>query len=143
MSRSVDPDWVQVQHRSFMAWVNNQLKNIDDFQKIEDLPGGLQTGENLVALVEILSGKKAKYAIKKKPTMRIQKIQNAKIALDIVDSEKIKLINISAEDMTDGKLKSILGLIWSLILRYQINKNTSSTVVTTLKTKPMQLKNAK
>jgi hypothetical protein len=132
MSKQVDPDWIGVQHRSFLAWVNNQLKVQEDFQKIEDLPTGFQTGENLVALVEIISGKTASFAIKKNPTMRIQKIQNSKIALDIVAAEKIKLINISAEDMADGKLKAILGLMWSLILRYQINKNTSIFTFSTL-----------
>jgi hypothetical protein len=125
MSSRVDPEWVQVQHRSFMAWVNNQLKK-NESEPLDDLPSGFATGENLVKLLEILSGKKAKHAVKRDPTMRIQKIQNAKIALDIVDSEKIKLINISAEDMIDGKLKAILGLMWSLILRYQINKNNAT-----------------
>lgn len=32
----------------------------------------------------------------------------------------LKLVNVGGEDINLGRLKIILGLIWTLILRYQI-----------------------
>jgi hypothetical protein len=44
----------------------------------------VESGENMVKLVEILVGKKSKFNPKKNPTFRIHKIQNNKIAIDLV-----------------------------------------------------------
>ena len=43
------------------------------------------------------------------------------IALDFIKSRKIQLTNIGAEDVVDGNQKIILGLIWTLILRFTIS----------------------
>ncbi len=41
--------------------------------------------------------------------------------------QKVRILNffglIIRKDITDGKIKLILGLIWTLILKYQISKN--------------------
>ena len=34
----------------------------------------------------------------------------------------MKLVNIGAEDLHDGKKKLVLGLTWTLILKYEISK---------------------
>jgi filamin len=52
----------------------------------------------------------------------MQKYENNNIALAFIKAEGLKLVNIGSEDITGGKLKLILGLIWTLILRYQIQK---------------------
>jgi len=61
------------------------------------------------------------------PLVRPQKLENNTIALAFLKKENIKLVNIGSEDITDGNLKLILGLIWTLILRYQITKGGSDT----------------
>ena len=39
------------------------------------------------------------------------------------ENDGIKLVNIGNEDIVKGNLKLILGLIWSLIVRYQIGRS--------------------
>ena len=42
-------------------------------------------------------------------------------ALDFVKARGIQMTNIGAEDVVDGNKKIILGLIWTLILRFTIS----------------------
>ena len=37
--------------------------------------------------------------------------------------EKVRLESIGAEDIVDGNPRLILGLIWTIILRFQVNIN--------------------
>jgi hypothetical protein len=54
--------------------------------------------------------------------MRAQKLENCQTAIKFIQSEGIKLVNIGSEDFVDKKLTLILGFIWTLILRYHIQK---------------------
>lgn len=51
----------------------------------------------------------------------MQRFENVNKALDFIKGRKIQLTNIGAEDIVDGNRKIILGLIWTLILRFTIN----------------------
>jgi len=51
----------------------------------------------------------------------VQRFENVNIALEFIKSRKIQLTNIGAEDIVDGNRKIILGLIWTLILRFTIS----------------------
>lgn len=53
--------------------------------------------------------------------MRVQRFENVNISLDFIKSRGIQMTNIGAEDVVDGNRKIILGLIWTLILRFTIN----------------------
>ena len=53
--------------------------------------------------------------------MRVQRFENVNVALDFIKSRGIPMTNIGAEDVVDGNRKIILGLIWTLILRFTIN----------------------
>lgn len=53
--------------------------------------------------------------------MRVQKFENANTALEFIKSRGIQMTNIGAEDVVDGNRKIILGLIWTLILRFTIS----------------------
>lgn len=53
--------------------------------------------------------------------MRFHMIQNAQMALDFLRYKKIKLVNIRAEDIVDGNPKLTLGLIWTIILHFQVS----------------------
>lgn len=48
-------------------------------------------------------------------------LQNAQMALDFLRYKKIKLVNIRAEDIVDGNPKLTLGLIWTIILHFQVS----------------------
>lgn len=100
--------------------MNVQLKKVG--VQIESLVKGMETGENLVLLIESLTGKTSKVKPKKDPQTRIHKIQNAKIAIDMLREDKMELVNISAEDVVNGSQKIILALVWRCILKFQITK---------------------
>ncbi|KAF4526810.1 hypothetical protein B566_EDAN017999 [Ephemera danica] len=52
--------------------------------------------------------------------MRFHMLQNVQVVLDFLRYRKIKLVNIRAEDIVDGNPKLILGLIWTIILHFQV-----------------------
>jgi Ca2+-binding EF-hand superfamily protein len=85
-----------------------------------------------------LTNKSAPVAINKNPTFKIHKIQNNSIAVDFAKSEKISVVGCGAEDFVDGRLKIILGFVWTLILKYQINKGDTVKKPAPVKRKPIQ-----
>lgn len=112
-----DRTWVDVQKKTFTRWCNNFLS--ERLMKLADLETDLSDGIKLINLLEILSGKSlGKY--NKKAGIRPQKLENVSTALAFIKSERIKLVAIGPEDVVDCNLKLILGLIWTLILRFQI-----------------------
>src|SRR6195952_5140962 len=74
----------------------------------------------LIHLLECLSNESlGRYAAK--PKLRVQKFENVNLSLDFIKSRGIQMTNIGAEDVVDGNRKIILGLIWTLILRFTIS----------------------
>jgi len=110
--------WVDIQQNTFTRWCNEFLK--ERGYHIKDLGKDLQDGIILCNLLEIISGGKSVGKYNKNPRVPAQKYENNGIAMQFIASEGIKTVNISNEDITNGRLKLILGLIWTLILRYQI-----------------------
>nr|XP_061808630.1 plectin a isoform X3 [Nerophis lumbriciformis] len=53
--------------------------------------------------------------------MRFHKLQNVQIALDFLKRRQVKLVNIRNDDIADGNPKLTLGLIWTIILHFQIS----------------------
>jgi len=53
--------------------------------------------------------------------MRFHAIQNVETALRFLRYKEIKLVNIRGEDIVDGNPKLTLGLIWTIILHFQIS----------------------
>lgn len=60
---------------------------------------------------------------REKGNMRFHMLQNAQTALDFLRYKKIKLVNIRAEDIVDGNPKLTLGLIWTIILHFQVSNS--------------------
>lgn len=74
----------------------------------------------LIHLLECLSNESlGRYA--SKPKLRVQRFENANLALDFIKLRGIQMTNIGAEDVVDGNRKIVLGLIWTLILRFTIS----------------------
>lgn len=87
---------------------------------VKDLVTDLSDAVLLIHLLECLSCESlGRYAAK--PKLRVQKFENANTALDYIKSRGIQMTNIGAEDVVDGNRKIILGLIWTLILRFTIS----------------------
>ncbi|UYV73979.1 cher [Cordylochernes scorpioides] len=114
-----DAAWKRIQQNTFTRWANEHLKTVNKL--INSLETDLSDGLRLIALVEVLSGKRLPKH-NKRPTFRSQKLENVSVALKFLqDDEQIKIVNIDSTDIVDCKLKLILGLIWTLILHYSIS----------------------
>ncbi|KAK4202640.1 putative alpha-actinin-like protein [Triangularia verruculosa] len=110
--------WITVQQKTFTKWLNTKLevRNLE----VKDLVQDLSDGVMLIHLLECLSGESlGRYAAK--PKLRVQRFENANLALNFIKSRGIQMTNIGAEDVVDGNRKIILGLIWTLILRFTIS----------------------
>jgi filamin len=112
-----DPAWVKVQEKTFTRWVNTYL--VERMLKVNSLQTDFADGILLINLLEIISSKSfSKY--NKNPKIQMQKLENLTFALDFLAQEGIKLVSIDSNAIASGNLKLILGLIWTIILRYQI-----------------------
>ncbi|EGX96821.1 alpha-actinin, sarcomeric (f-actin cross linking protein) [Cordyceps militaris CM01] len=88
--------------------------------EVKDIVKDMGDGVLLIHLLECLSGESlGRYA--SKPKLRVQKFENSNLALDFIRSRGVQMTNIGAEDIVDGNRKIVLGLIWTLILRFTIS----------------------
>ncbi|KRX66982.1 Filamin-A, partial [Trichinella sp. T9] len=111
--------WKTIQQNTFTRWVNERLKMVDC--SVNNLETDLTDGLLLIRLLEVLSKKKLP-RYNKKPNFRSQRLENVSVALSFLETvERIKLVNIDSSDIVDGRLKLILGLVWTLILHYSID----------------------
>mmetsp|Transcript_22634 Transcript_22634/g.63587 ORF Transcript_22634/g.63587 Transcript_22634/m.63587 type:complete len:430 (+) Transcript_22634:105-1394(+) len=112
--------WADIQEVAFTRWCNNHLE--DRGMNIGTLKEDFTNGVALINLLEIISHPKTIPKYNRHPRIPIQKTENFNIALDFIKAQNIKLVNIGASDLVNGSTKLQLGLIWTLILRYEINK---------------------
>ncbi|KAM3858524.1 microtubule-actin cross-linking factor 1, isoforms 1/2/3/4/5 [Diretmus argenteus] len=141
----------RVQKKTFTKWVNKHLikvrKHITDLY--EDLRDGHNLISLLEVLSGVTLQLKSNPTLKKacvsrapplillggeddeeegaqgpreKGRMRFHRLQNVQIALDFLKQRQVKLVNIRNDDITDGNPKLTLGLIWTIILHFQISE---------------------
>mmetsp|Transcript_27072 Transcript_27072/g.64442 ORF Transcript_27072/g.64442 Transcript_27072/m.64442 type:complete len:1509 (-) Transcript_27072:202-4728(-) len=107
------------QLKTFTRWWNSwlQMRGIT----VTDLCEEIKPGVISMNLIELLSASVAgKY--NKSPSSRFQMLENNGAFLAQLKSKNIRLVNIGPEDLTAGNRTLILGLTWTLILRYEIQK---------------------
>ncbi|XP_062996569.1 spectrin beta chain, non-erythrocytic 4 [Elgaria multicarinata webbii] len=105
-----------VQKKTFTKWVNSHLCHVSC--RISDLYTDLRDGYMLTKLLEELSGEQLP-----KPTrgrMRIHSLENVDKALQFLKEQRVHLENVGSHDIVDGNHRLTLGLIWTIILRFQI-----------------------
>ncbi|XP_038592994.1 dystonin isoform X3 [Micropterus salmoides] len=140
----------RVQKKTFTKWINQHLMKVR--KHINDLYEDLRDGHNLISLLEVLSGDtlpRERDFLKtlrlvsgteacaveqhgdtvdddkgprERGRMRFHRLQNVQIALDYLKRRQVKLVNIRNDDITDGNPKLTLGLIWTIILHFQISE---------------------
>ncbi|XP_060036990.1 calmin isoform X3 [Erinaceus europaeus] len=86
-----------VQKRTFTRWVNLHLEKCNPPLEVNDLFVDIRDGKILMALLEVLSGR-----------------------------ELVKLVSIDAAEIADGNPSLVLGLIWNIILFFQIKELTGN-----------------
>uniref|UniRef100_A0A914V3B1 Calponin-homology (CH) domain-containing protein n=1 Tax=Plectus sambesii TaxID=2011161 RepID=A0A914V3B1_9BILA len=94
-------------------------------KRVDDLFLDLQDGYNLIALLEVLSGETLP---REKGFTRFHRIQNVQYCLDFLKTKKIKTVNIRPEDIVEGNPKLTLGLIWTIILHFQVSASWQQKV---------------
>ncbi|KAG8143739.1 hypothetical protein E2320_000924 [Naja naja] len=105
-----------VQKKTFTKWINSHLGQVSC--RIGDLYTDLRDGYLLTKLLEVLSGEQLP-----KPTrgrMRIHSLENVDKALQFLKEQRVHLENVGSHDIVDGNHRLTLGLIWTIILRFQI-----------------------
>jgi len=107
------------QLRTFTRWWNSWLTKRGE--TIADLCEDVKTGVNPILLLEVLTGTPAK-RYTKKPVNRFQMLENNEAFLAAVRAKGLQLVGIGPENLVDGHKTMILGLTWTLILRYEIQR---------------------
>ncbi|XP_042068704.1 plectin isoform X30 [Haplochromis burtoni] len=131
----------RVQKKTFTKWVNKHLikhSRVESQRHVTDLYEDLRDGHNLISLLEVLSGEtlprerdmaRSVRLPREKGRMRFHKLQNVQIALDFLRHRQVKLVNIRNDDIADGNPKLTLGLIWTIILHFQVSSSISDIQV--------------
>ncbi|RMB90526.1 hypothetical protein DUI87_33127 [Hirundo rustica rustica] len=104
-----------VQKKTFTKWVNSHLAR---GSHLGDLYSDLRDGRLLLRLLEGLSGETLP-----RPTrgrMRIHCLENVEKALRFLREQRVHLENVGSHDIVDGNPRLTLGLVWTIILRFQI-----------------------
>ncbi|XP_030414684.1 calmin isoform X1 [Gopherus evgoodei] len=122
-----------VQKRTFTRWINLHLEKCNPPLEVKDLFLDIQDGKILMALLEVLSGQNLLHEYKSS-THRIFRLNNIAKALKFLEDSNVKLVSIDAAEIVDGNSSLVLGLIWNIILFFQIkeltgnlNRNSSSS----------------
>ncbi|XP_076373889.1 LOW QUALITY PROTEIN: dystrophin-like [Tachypleus tridentatus] len=116
-----------VQKKTFTKWLNSQLSKANQ-PIIRDLFVDLRDGTRLLALLEVLCHRELR---RERGRLRVHHLNNVGRALQVLEENGIKLVNISTNDIVDGNPKLTLGLVWSIILHWQVHgvlKNASHEI---------------
>ncbi|XP_072314505.1 uncharacterized protein clmna [Eucyclogobius newberryi] len=114
-----------VQKRTFTRWMNLHLEKCNPPIEVQDLFRDIQDGHVLLALLEELSGCKLLHGFKKS-SHRIFRLNNIAKVLTFLEERNVKLVSIDAADVADGNASIVLGLIWNIILFFQIKELTGN-----------------
>ncbi|KAJ8705806.1 hypothetical protein PYW08_012852 [Mythimna loreyi] len=115
--KALQEERLHIQKKTFTKWINSFLQKAR--MEVDDLFVDLADGRRLLKLLEIISGERLPRA--NNGRMRVHKIENVNKSLSFLHT-KVRLESIGAEDIVDGNPRLILGLIWTIILRFQIQE---------------------
>uniref|UniRef100_A0A8C0IGH3 Dystrophin n=1 Tax=Bubo bubo TaxID=30461 RepID=A0A8C0IGH3_BUBBB len=105
-----------VQKKTFTKWINAQFAKFGR-RYVEDLFNDFRDGRRLLELLECLTGQKL---AKEKGSTRVHALNNVNKALQVLQRNNVDLVNIGSSDIVDGNHKLTLGLIWNIILHWQV-----------------------
>uniref|UniRef100_A0AC35TJQ1 Spectrin beta chain n=1 Tax=Rhabditophanes sp. KR3021 TaxID=114890 RepID=A0AC35TJQ1_9BILA len=109
-----------VQKKTFTKWVNSHLVRVNC--RIQDLYMDMRDGRMLMKLLEVLSGERLPKVTPGK--MRIHCLENVDKGLQFLRDQHVHLENLGSQDIVDGSPMLTLGMIWTIILRFQIQDIT-------------------
>uniref|UniRef100_A0A8C4EP43 Utrophin n=1 Tax=Dicentrarchus labrax TaxID=13489 RepID=A0A8C4EP43_DICLA len=105
-----------VQQKTFTKWINAQFSKTGK-TPIKDMFSDLKDGRKLLDLLEGLTGT---VLTKERGSTRVHALNNVNKVLQVLHQNNVDLVNIGGTDIVDGNHKLTLGLIWSIILHWQV-----------------------
>lgn len=125
-------DWVALQHKTMARWINSKIDNTVTDLRL-DLLDGLVLVKLINKIVQEIADKNPQtklyclHPVYEKPKFKLQKYENVNDFLQFLQVVlKINICNISADNIVEGNLKLILGLIWSIFVFSTTNFIASS-----------------
>ncbi|XP_051515683.1 utrophin-like isoform X5 [Myxocyprinus asiaticus] len=116
-----------VQKKTFTKWINAQFSKTGKMP-IKDMFSDLRDGRKLLDLLEGLT---ATTLTKERGSTRVHSLNNVNRVLQVLHHNSVDLVNIGGTDIVDGNHKLTLGLIWSIILHWQV-KDVMKDVMSSL-----------
>lgn len=113
-SRSDEHD--DVQKKTFTKWLNARFSKSGK-PPINDMFTDLKDGRKLLDLLEGLTGTPLP---KERGSTRVHALNNVNRVLQVLHQNNVDLVNIGGTDIVDGNHKLTLGLLWSIILHWQV-----------------------
>ncbi|NXG19659.1 UTRO protein, partial [Grallaria varia] len=105
-----------VQKKTFTKWINARFSKSGK-PPIKDMFTDLKDGRKLLDLLEGLTGKPLP---KERGSTRVHALNNVNRVLQVLHQNNVELVNIGGTDIVDGNHKLTLGLLWSIILHWQV-----------------------
>ncbi|XP_004752813.2 utrophin isoform X1 [Mustela putorius furo] len=105
-----------VQKKTFTKWINARFSKSGK-PPINDMFTDLQDGRKLLDLLEGLTGTSLP---KERGSTRVHALNNVNRVLQVLHQNNVDLVNIGGTDIVDGNHKLTLGLLWSIILHWQV-----------------------
>ena len=108
-----------MQKRTFTRYINSKLASRGLI--VDDLYEDVKDGRILYHFLEALTGASLKkYGRLNTGGMKIQQVANMNVVFAFLPDADVKISNIGVLDIVEGRPKSVLGLIWSIIAFYLV-----------------------
>ncbi|KAM7327506.1 hypothetical protein ACRRTK_013873 [Alexandromys fortis] len=116
--RKLQAQHAQMQEKTFTKWINNIFRLGRAGIRIQNLYAELADGAHLLRLLELISGEAL--PAPSPGRLRVHFLENNSHALAFLRA-KVPIAFIGPENIVDGDQSLILGLLWVIILRFQIS----------------------
>ncbi|CEF64633.1 Spectrin beta chain, erythrocytic [Strongyloides ratti] len=114
---------ISKQKKTYTRWVNNVLQDCKSNHRVRELYDDLRNGIILSDIVYAFTGVKLKTSIPLSVDDKAVMSSNLSLVLEAMRNDGVDLVNNNIGDIIDGKPKIILGLIWQMILHYDIRRS--------------------